>query len=145
MSLPDPAPVRRAGRLRLYAPFVALALIAAAWSVGWWVIRGRIVGGLDTWIEGEAVAGRSWTCPDRTVGGYPFRLELRCSGLTLTRPDVTASLGPVTIVAQIYDPNHVIAEATGPLQVTAGATQVISSWRLLEASAALASVITIWP
>lgn len=141
MSLPDPGettarPIRRAGRLRLYAPFVALAVIAAAWSIGWFVIRDRIVGGVDTWMASEAAANRVWTCPDRSVAGFPFRLELRCSGLTLTRPDVTATLGPVTIVSQIYDWNHVIAEATGPLRVVAGSTEVISSWRLFEASAA---------
>ena len=127
------APARRS-RFWLYTPFVLLALVAAAWSAAWWLIRDRTSDGLDAWLAAEARAGRRWTCQDRSVGGYPFRIEVACAALTLQRGDLTASLGRVQSVAQVYQPRHVIAEIAGPLRVTDGRMQVEGTWRLLEAS-----------
>lgn len=126
---------RRPSRLRLYAPFLLLALLAAAWSVGWFVMRGRVVAGLDEWVAAEAAAGRQWSCPDRTVGGYPFRVELACSGVSLRRPEVVAELGRLLVVAQIYNPSHLIAEVAGPLKIaTASGDDIAAEWELLQAS-----------
>jgi len=90
--------------------------------------------GLDEWITAEAAAGRQWTCADRRIGGFPFRIELACATLTLQRPDMQAKLGPTTIVAQVYKLGHVIAEAAGPLQVTAGSTSIEATWSRLQTS-----------
>ena len=126
-------PTRRS-RFWLYAPFVLLALVAIGWSAGWFVIRDRIVGGLDSWVASEAAAGRNWTCPERAVAGFPFRIEVSCASLSLDRPDTQASVGRLLVVAQVYDPGHVIAEVAGPLHVTAGSTTIDAQWRLLQTS-----------
>jgi hypothetical protein len=111
----EPLPAgRRPSRIGLYAPFIVLALLAVGWSVAWFVIRGRVVAGLDGWMAAEAEAGRRWTCPDRSVAGFPFRIEIRCPTLGLQRPDVAATLGPLLVVAQVYRPGHIIAETPGP-------------------------------
>jgi hypothetical protein len=125
---------KRHSRLWLYGPFAVLALMAVAWAVGWFVIRGQMQSGLDRWITAEAAAGRRWACADRRIGGFPFRIEVSCSSLALERPDMQATLGPVTIVSQVYKPGHVIAEAAGPLQVRAGSTVVEATWSLLQTS-----------
>ena len=130
-DIPQP---RRPSRLRLYAPFIALAVLAIGWSVAWFLIRGRVVSGLDEWIAAEAGAGRRWTCVDRTVGGYPFRIEIGCASLKLERRELAAELGRLHVVAQVYNPSHIIAEAAGPLRVTSGAGTITSTWRLLQAS-----------
>lgn len=124
-------------RWRLYAPYILLALVAFGWSVAWFVIRGRVVGGLDEWVAAEAEQGRRWTCADRQVGGYPFRIEIVCASLSLDRPDVRATLGRVLVAAQIYNPNHIIAEAAAPLHVVAGARVIDSGWKLLQTSVVL--------
>ena len=134
MSAETPLPGRRRSRIGLYAPFVVLALLAVGWSVAWYVIRGRVVAGLDGWVAAEAQAGRRWTCPDREVGGFPFRIEIRCPMLGLQRPDVAATLGPLLVVAQVYRPGHVIAETPGPLSIQAGADRVEATWSLLQVS-----------
>ena len=128
-----PADARRS-RFWLYTPFVLLSLVAAAWSVAWTVIRDRATEGLDAWIAAEAKTGRRWTCGDRSVGGYPFRVEVTCASLALRQRDVTASLGRVHAVAQVYQPRHVIIEIDGPLRLAQGAVTVGGGWRLLEAS-----------
>lgn len=129
----DAAATRRS-RFWLYAPFVLLALVAVAWSMAWTVIRNRTSDGLDRWLAAEARAGRQWTCQDRQVGGYPFRIEVACAALTLQRGTVSASLGRVQSVAQVYQPGHVITEIAGPLRATDGAITLEGTWRLLETS-----------
>ena len=128
---------RRRSRLGLYAPFALLALFALVWSAGWFVIRERTRSGLDEWIAAEAEAGRRWSCADRSFGGFPFRIEIRCSDFTVDRPDVHLSMGPLTVVAQVYRPRHIIAEASGPLRLDAGPTTASGRWKLLEASVVL--------
>ena len=114
---PDEAPPRRRSRLGLYAPFILLLLLAVGWSVFWFVARERTRTGYDEWVASEAAAGRLWSCADRVIGGYPFRLELSCSELAVSRPDVHATIGRVRVVSQLYKLSHIIAEATGPFRV----------------------------
>ena len=125
----------RHSRFGLFAPFVLLGLVAVAWSVAWFVIRQRMAEGLDAWLVNEAAAGRQWTCADQVVGGYPFRIEVSCSTLSLRRGEATASLGRLLAVAQVYRPRHVIAEVGGPLRASDGAGAAVEAdWRLLQAS-----------
>jgi hypothetical protein len=130
----EATPPKRHRRFWLYAPYAVLLLLAVAWSIGWFVLRGRMEAGLDAWVAREAAAGRRWTCADRHIAGFPFRIELFCSGMILDRPDLQAKLGPVTVVSQVYKPGHMIAETAGPLQINAGSTAIEATWSLLQAS-----------
>lgn len=127
------SPPRR-GRVWLFAPFAALALAALVWTAAWFVIRDRATAALDAWMAGEAVAGRQWSCPERRVGGYPFRMEVVCPTLALARGDWSATMGTLRTVAQVYQPGHVIAELAGPFRATDGRVTVEASWRDLRAS-----------
>jgi hypothetical protein len=124
----------RRSRFWLYTPFVLLGLIAVAWSAAWWVIRTRTGEAIDGWLAAEAKIGRQWTCQDRQIGGYPFRIEVTCANLSVQRGPVTASLGRIEAVAQVYQPRHVITEIEGPLKMTDGSVAVEGTWRLLETS-----------
>ncbi|WP_210493443.1 DUF2125 domain-containing protein [Microvirga antarctica] len=125
---------RRHSRFWLYTPFVLLFLLAIAWSIAWFVVRNRATASLDTWLASEARGGREWTCADREVGGYPFRIMLTCGALTLKQGPVTASLGRVTSVSQVYQPAFVITQIDGPLQVSDGQATLEGSWDLLQSS-----------
>jgi hypothetical protein len=127
-------PEQRRSRFWLFAPFVALALAAVAWSAVWLIIRNRAEAQIDGWMAAEAIAGRQWSCPGRSVGGFPFRVEVTCPSLDLKRGAWTAAIGPFRTVAQIYQPNHVIAELAGPFRATDGRAVVEASWRNLRAS-----------
>jgi hypothetical protein len=124
----------RRSRFWLYTPFVLLLLVAIAWSIAWFVIRNRAAEALDGWLAAEAQRGREWTCRDRTIVGYPFRLEVVCNSLDLKQGAVTASFGRTEAIAQIYQPRRIIAEVAGPLRVTDGKITVQSTWDLLQAS-----------
>lgn len=127
-------------RWPLWLPFGALALLAIAWSVGWFVIRDRVAQQMHGWLAREAAAGRAWTCPQRAIGGYPFRIELRCTEpqLVVTRGVgvETARAEGLVVVGQVYRWRHVIAEIDGPLRATLiDDTQIEADWRDLRLSA----------
>jgi hypothetical protein len=124
----------RRSRFWLYTPFVLLLLVAVAWSIGWFIIRNRAAEAVDGWLAAEARDGRQWTCTDRSIGGYPFRIEIVCNTLDLKQGAVSASFGRTEAVAQVYQPRRVITEVAGPLKVTDGRVTVQGSWNLLQAS-----------
>ncbi|NIX75164.1 DUF2125 domain-containing protein [Microvirga terricola] len=124
----------RSNRFWLYAPITILLLVAIAWSVAWFVIRNRTSDAMDAWLAAEAKAGRQWTCEDRWMGGYPFRIEVTCDTLSLKQGAISASLGRVESIAQVYQPRLIITEIDGPLTFTDGKVTVQGSWDLLQTS-----------
>ena len=102
----DLSPTRRQSRFWLYAPFGLLVVLAAAWSGFWFYVHGRTVAEIDKALAKEAERGRSWTCNNRTVRGFPFRIEVRCDSLALTTTRwgdaVRVETGPALAVGQIY-------------------------------------------
>lgn len=128
---------RKASRFWLYGPTVLLALLAAGWSIGWFVLRGKAEAMIDTQLSREASRGRNWACPGRSIGGFPFRFEVSCATLSLNQGPVSISVGPAKIITQVYDPRHVIIEAAGPMQATDGTVTLNGQWKSLEASIGL--------
>ena len=128
---PTDRPRRRIG---LFLPYILLGILVLAWTIGWFLIRARAVSEMDAWLAQEAQAGRQWTCADRSITGFPFRLELRCASVRFSRSDGSFSLGPITAVVQIYDPRHALLEAAGPFRVEQGDLSANVAWTSLEAS-----------
>jgi hypothetical protein len=88
MSLPDPAPPRKFRRLGLWLPFAALGLIIVGWSAAWIWARGQVESRMDAAVQALGQAGYQLSWKDRTVGGYPFRMDV-----TLTEPRVREPSG----------------------------------------------------
>jgi hypothetical protein len=128
-----PAPKPRS-RLGVFLPFALLLVVAVLWTAGWFYIRDRATREMDGWLAREAAAGRAWTCADRSISGYPFRLELRCASLTLARQDGRFTLGPITALVQIYQPRHGLLQAAGPFHVEQGGLTGDVTWKSLEGS-----------
>lgn len=137
-SSTEPRAPRRT-RWGLYLPLVALAAIVAGWSAFWYVARNLVENGISRAIADAAQRGDAWTCRDRTIGGFPFRFEIRCSDLTLARSAsggvVRLSTGPVLVVGQPHTPAHLIMQADGPLRADlADGRRIEVRWDLAEAS-----------
>jgi hypothetical protein len=104
------------------------------------VARSVVTSGIDRWLEQERARGVVIACANRTVGGYPFRLEIRCDTVTYQRPatrgqTLTATLGPVVIIGQPHTPSHVIIQSDGPLQLAnTDGSRAEMRWEALEAS-----------
>ncbi len=85
--------------------------------------------------------GRTWTCTDRSITGFPVRIELRCSALSLTSTRwgdaVRIETGPALAVGQIYTPGLVILELTSPARATLPEGRTLDiTWKSLDASLA---------
>src|SRR6187200_258059 len=105
--MPDitPAP-RRRPLWRLFIMPVLLLVAAAAWSAFWFFAASQVEVRADAWRAREAESGRVYDCARRSVAGFPFRLEVRCDGVsvslssqTATQAPVTAKLGEILVVA----------------------------------------------
>jgi hypothetical protein len=136
-------------RRPLWGLFIApvLVLVAAvAWSLFWFYAASQVDVRADAWRAQEAKSGRIYDCANRSVAGFPFRLEVRCDGATVklvsqtagasAQTPITAKLGEILVVAQVYDPKLVIAEFTAPATVSDKAAQssYVVNWRLGHSS-----------
>jgi hypothetical protein len=137
---------RRRPLWRLFIAPVLLLIAAVAWSAFWFYAASQVDVKADAWRAHEAQSGRIYDCARRSVAGYPFRLEVRCDGATVTlvsqtagastQAPITAKLGEILVVAQVYDPKRVIAEFTAPATVSDKAAQAsyVVNWRLGRSS-----------
>jgi hypothetical protein len=138
---------RRRRLWRLFLMPVLLLIAATAWSAFWSFAASEVDGKTDAWRAQEAKAGRVYDCAKRTVSGFPFRLEVRCedasvsliaqtAGQTTGQAPITAKLGEILVVAQVYDPKLLIAEFTAPAALTDGGGQFSTSvnWSKARAS-----------
>jgi hypothetical protein len=120
---------RRRPLWRLFFLPVVLLVAAMAWSAFWFFAASQVDGAADAWRAQEARSGRVYDCARRSVAGFPFRLEVRCSGVSVslrsqtaqqlaTQTYVTAKLDEILVVAQAYDPKLLIAEFTAPATIS---------------------------
>jgi hypothetical protein len=62
-----------------------VVVLAAAWSAFWFYAASKVDENVDVWRAREAAAGRNYDCANRSVSGFPFRLEVRCSDVSVAR------------------------------------------------------------
>jgi hypothetical protein len=94
-------------RIWLFAPYIAVVLLAAVGSVGWFVAKIEVERRVDAAAAALRAQGFdvSWTA--RRVSGFPFRLDL-----TLQAPHFADRTGwafsapQITGEALVYDPGH---------------------------------------
>jgi len=121
-------------------PLAIFLLLCAAWTGLWFYAAGQAETRMDAWRDQQARAGRAFTCGSQTVGGFPFRIEVRCANaaaeLKDAQPPLAIKVKEVLAVAQVWDPKLLIAEFTGPLSVSNPGEQpyTVATWKLAQAS-----------
>lgn len=132
-------PRRRRLGLLFFMP-VVLVVICLAWTGFWFFAASKVDENVELWQAREALAGRKYDCANRSVAGFPFRLEVRCDGVSvalqaqtatqnITQIPVTAKLGEILVVAQIYTPRLLIAEFKAPAVISqAGQPWMAMGW-----------------
>jgi hypothetical protein len=128
MSDMMPTP-RRSPLWRLFILPGLLVVAAAAWSAFWFYAASQVDVAADAWRAQEARSGRVYDCASRSVAGFPFRLEVRCDGASVSlrsqtaqqaasQTSVVAKLDEILVVAQVYDPKLLIAEFVAPATIS---------------------------
>jgi hypothetical protein len=120
-------------------PAVGLAVLAAVWCGVWYFAAGRAESELARWREREAQRGRIYACAEQAVGGFPFRIEVRCNEPSADfRRAQSVSLKAKNVLAavQIYQPTLLIGEITGPLAVSQEGIGPLATvdWQLAQTS-----------
>ena len=145
--MPDTTHVPRPRPLwQLFFMPCLLLIAAAAWSVFWFYSASQVDVTADAWRAREAQSGRIYDCAKRSVAGYPFRLEVLCDGARVslvsqtagqaTQAPITAKLGKILVIAQVYDPKLLIAEFTAPATISDpnNSSSMIVNWRTARSS-----------
>jgi hypothetical protein len=139
-------PIRRRRLWPVFIMPVLVVVLAAAWTAFWFFAASQVDANVDAWRAREAASGRIYDCGKRSVGGFPFRLEVRCSGVSValqsqtagqavTQTPITAKLGEILVVAQVYDPKLLIAEFTAPAILSErGEPQMVVNWNTARSS-----------
>jgi hypothetical protein len=135
---------RRRSRWPLFLMPILLLIAAVAWSGFWFYAVSQAEVKADAWRAQEAKSGRSYDGTKQSIGGYPFRIEVRCDGARVTLTSQTASatqpvtiyLGEILTVAQVYDPKLLIAEFHAPATIseTSSAPAMKVTWTTARAS-----------
>lgn len=139
-------PIRRRRLWPVFIMPVLVVVLAAAWTGFWFFAASQVDENVDAWRAREAAAGRVYDCDNRSVSGFPFRLEVRCSGVSValqsqtaeqaaSQTPVTAKLGEILVVAQVYDPKLLIAEFTAPAILSErGQPEMVVNWSTARSS-----------
>ncbi len=125
-------------RWRIFLPTLLVIIICIGWSIMWQVVSGRVDAGVEDWFARERLAGRTWACAERTVSGFPFRIELHCRAPAfagnVSGTSVTGGMGELLAAAHVYQPSLIVATMTGPLKVTTGGQTSDLTWEVFRVS-----------
>jgi hypothetical protein len=138
--MPQSASTSRRRRWPIFLPFVLVVALAALWSAGWFYLAARVPDAIADWRAREARAGRVYECGSQSIGGYPFRIEVRCSDPVAQLSDMAPPLALKATAAsfawQVYTPALVIGEFSGPLGLGEPGKRpsFLAHWRLAQAS-----------
>jgi hypothetical protein len=130
-------------RRRLWPVFVPAGIVvvlAVGWSLLWFHAASVAERTIAGWMERESEAGRAYSCGSQSIGGFPFRIEFRCTDIGAelrdAQPPFAVKAKHIVVAAQVYQPTLLISEVTGPL--TLGLPQrppdFAANWTLAQVS-----------
>lgn len=131
---------RRRSSIGWLIPSLILVILAAGWCAFWFFAVGQARDRIAGWIEREQRAGRNFTCADQSLGGFPFRIEFRCSkaGAELTKiaPPLQLAIANITAAVQVYQPTLLLAEIDGPVSIAdlGQPAKMTANWSLAQLS-----------
>lgn len=124
-------------RRRLIWLSVAIVVAIITYSLTWLWLSTQVTGALARATDDARAAGNELTCDNPVARGYPFRLGLFCDAVAVRLPadGIVVGAGALRSAAQIYAPDHVIAELDGPAVVeTPDLLPVRLDWQRMRAS-----------
>jgi hypothetical protein len=147
MTATTAAPSTKYRRWPIFVMPVLVVIAAVAWSAFWFYAASQVDRTVDAWRAREAASGRTFDCAKRTLTGFPFRLEVNCEDATVElksqtadqaaaqTPPLTAHLGDIFVISQIYTPKLLIAEFKAPATLSQnGQPVMVVNWKTASSS-----------
>lgn len=109
----------------------------ALYTGGWFYAANQLQSRLTAFLGRDHASGVSVNCPDMEFRGYPFRIGLFCSKVTVDDlPNgISATFGALRSAAQVYAPWQAVWEMDGPAEVRAAPGLTLSAdWDRLQSS-----------
>ncbi|MGE7369689.1 DUF2125 domain-containing protein [Neorhizobium sp. NPDC001467] len=128
---------RRSVSGRIWALATVIILLIGVYTGGWFYAASLLKDRTLTLLGSQEKAGVIAECTDAEYRGYPFRIGLFCSRVSVEDRNngVSATFGGLRSAAQVYDPKHVVWELDGPSEIRTGHGLSISSqWESLQSS-----------
>ena len=114
-----------------------ILLLGAAWIGGWYFVAGQVEKQLAKAKTRMADSGRILECVEQRIGGFPFRISVRCDRFAYTDEVRGFSVigGEVKSAAQLYQPTKAIIEFASPLKFTDRLLQTYDiTWQSMRGS-----------
>ena len=117
---------------------IGIAVVIALYTGGWFFLASQVNRGVQTAIQQAEANGTAITCADQDVGGYPFRLGVRCDRTVIETPDgARVQAGAFRSAAQVYEPRRIISELDGPATIETPGVTASAEWDIARASTRL--------
>src|SRR5215217_3343232 len=113
--------------------------VIVLWSAAWLVLAGLVKQNIDTLALADGVSAPSINCETLSVGGFPFRFDVDCVSARVVSGDLVIDVPEIRASIRVYAPTHMLASATGPVQLTDNFTGTRNdvAWSSLDASVRL--------
>ena len=122
--------------LRWAAAAALVVVVCAGWSAVWLYARSTVEQSIADWSDWESQVGNTYGCSERSVSGYPFRVEVRCADPVATvlagRLRLTIKAAELRASRNLLQGGVVRAELTGPVSITGPGYSVAGSWTHAE-------------
>ncbi len=116
---------------------VAIAVVGAgSWAGGWYAAAGKVETVLAGWKDREARSGRVYSCASQSIGGFPFRIEVRCTGagaIVRVQEPLSFTVREIAVTADVLKPTVLSGEIFGPMTVGDRAQPAVFAARWVSA------------
>lgn len=113
---------------KMLLPLILVLVIAAVWSIYWFVAMGIAKDRIASEREKLASRGVTLSCTEETWAGFPFRFEFNCSSPILKQNErAEARASDLLAVALAYNPWQIVFLIDGPTTVAGGNTLPITA------------------
>jgi hypothetical protein len=129
----------RRRRRRWPAYLLGLVVVLGLLWVGYWYAAMQIAAAAINRATAAPIAGLAIGCPDRSLSGFPLRIDVRCQRATVadTRGSVAAALGGFWASVPLYWPATISSTLDAPLTLSMPdrGLQLTASWSFANATA----------
>ena len=98
----------------MFYPLAGMILVSIVWSVYWWIASTKAESLVASQRTELAARGLQLQCDRERWGGFPFRFEFTCEGVSVHYAEALLKAGKVLAVAQAYNPFHILFLVNGP-------------------------------